>query len=76
MGKAYNTLVSFRSSYFCGHSMTEIVKCLSPSINGSYHLLQDYLSEILNVIYDDGVNVLGYTAWTLMDNFEWRAGFS
>ncbi|XP_048488631.1 myrosinase 1 isoform X2 [Plutella xylostella] len=36
----------------------------------------DYLSEILNVINDDGVRVLGYTAWTLMDNFEWRAGFS
>lgn len=37
---------------------------------------QDYLSEILNVINDDGVKILGYTAWTLMDNFEWRAGFS
>ncbi|XP_047510000.1 myrosinase 1-like [Pieris napi] len=36
----------------------------------------DHLGAILNVINDDGVRVLGYTAWTLMDNFEWRAGFS
>ncbi|XP_023934075.2 myrosinase 1 isoform X1 [Bicyclus anynana] len=43
---------------------------------GRIKYFNDYLSEILNVIYDDGVNILGYTIWTLMDNFEWRAGFS
>nr|BAM18283.1 glycoside hydrolases [Papilio xuthus] len=43
---------------------------------GRIKYFNDYLTEILNVIYEDGVKVLGYTAWTLMDNFEWRAGFS
>ncbi|GBP28177.1 Myrosinase 1 [Eumeta japonica] len=43
---------------------------------GRISYYNDYLSEILNVIYNDDVNVIGYTAWTLMDNFEWRAGFS
>jgi len=37
---------------------------------------QDYLAELLVAVYDDHVNVTGYVAWTLMDNFEWRAGFS
>jgi len=36
--------------------------------------IQSYLGEVLRA-KQEGVNVGGYFVWTLMDNFEWRAGF-
>lgn len=35
-----------------------------------------YLGEVYNAIYKDGVNLKGYCAWSLMDDFEWFLGYS
>ncbi|XP_018565435.1 myrosinase 1-like [Anoplophora glabripennis] len=37
---------------------------------------QDYLKAILDAMYEDEVKVFGYTAWSLLDNFEWTKGYS
>jgi len=39
-----------------------------------YH--QDYLSYIRDSMEQDGVKVFGYTAWSLMDNYEWASGYT
>jgi len=36
----------------------------------------NYTSEMLKAIHEDGINVSGYFAWSLMDNFEWEKGYS
>ncbi|KAL6598435.1 hypothetical protein ACP70R_046134 [Stipagrostis hirtigluma subsp. patula] len=35
---------------------------------------RSYLTELKKAI-DDGANVVGYFAWSLLDNFEWQSGY-
>lgn len=36
----------------------------------------NYTSEMQKAIAEDGVDVRGFFAWSLMDNFEWSVGYS
>ncbi|NXA74906.1 LPH hydrolase, partial [Thryothorus ludovicianus] len=39
------------------------------------HYYRTYINEALKAIVLDGVDLRGYTAWTLMDNLEWAVGY-
>lgn len=36
---------------------------------------KSYLQQLKKTV-DDGANVIGYFAWSLLDNFEWRLGYT
>ena len=40
------------------------------------HYYQSYINELLKAIVLDNCYVTAYTAWSLLDNFEWIAGFT
>ncbi|KAJ8710546.1 hypothetical protein PYW08_009061 [Mythimna loreyi] len=52
------------------------VPSLDPGLVDTQRLeyYRDYLEQVLLAI-QDGINVTGYNAWTLMDNFEWMGGY-
>jgi beta-glucosidase len=51
---------------------------LKEALNDTFRVnfYRDYLAEIDKAINIDGVQVMGYMAWSLLDNFEWADGLT
>nr|XP_022913994.1 myrosinase 1-like [Onthophagus taurus] len=60
--------------YITENGLGNTDKSLKDYDRANYYLT--YLSACLDAIYEDGVNLVGYTAWSLMDNFEWVFGYA
>jgi len=51
---------------------------MEPNLDDSWRVdhYNAYIGQMLRAINEDGANVKAYTAWSLMDNFEWSRGYS
>lgn len=43
---------------------------------GRINYLRGHLKEVLRAKVESDCNVLGYTVWSIIDNFEWLRGFT
>nr|GMC80190.1 beta-glucosidase 44-like [Ipomoea batatas] len=50
---------------------------LAESLNDTKRInyYKSYMAELKRVV-DEGANLFGYFAWSLLDNFEWRIGYT
>ena len=68
----FDTQISILPKYLGGVNRANMNSAIRDPV---YYLLQKYLCELLKATKDDGCNVIGYTLWSLMDNFEWVFGY-
>lgn len=59
-----------------GNIIKKLFTCKKYVLISLQHLTITYFSLCVPAIKLDNCNVTHYTAWTLMDNFEWASGFS
>lgn len=74
----YNLLTYIREKYnnpplFVTENGLATLEGLEDNDRVEYYV--DYLDALLDAV-EEGSNIKGYTAWSLLDNFEWRVGYT
>ena len=51
---------------------------LTQALHDSFRIdfYKGYIDNVIKSVTEDGIDVRGYFAWSLMDNFEWADGYS
>ncbi|XP_049573234.2 lactase-like protein, partial [Syngnathus scovelli] len=61
--------------YVTENGVSEKTLCTDLCDDWRMQYYKDYINEMLKAV-KDGVNVKGYIAWSLLDNFEWNEGYA
>ncbi|KAG7283729.1 hypothetical protein CRUP_034353 [Coryphaenoides rupestris] len=61
--------------YVTENGVSEKMACTNLCDDWRMQYFKDYINEMLKAI-KDGVNIKAYTAWSLLDKFEWDEGYS
>ncbi|KAK2819810.1 hypothetical protein Q7C36_021456 [Tachysurus vachellii] len=61
--------------YVTENGVSEKIACTDLCDEWRMQYFRDYINEMLKAV-NEGVNVKGYTAWSLLDMFEWDEGYS
>lgn len=56
-----------------GENDLSVEEILEDEFRAEY--FRGYITEMAKAVAIDGVDVRGYMAWSLMDNFEWSEGY-
>ncbi|KAJ0415346.1 glycoside hydrolase [Aspergillus carlsbadensis] len=68
-----NIYVTENGTSIKGESLLEGAAALDDVFRVEY--LDGYVRAMADAVREDGVNVRGYMAWSLLDNFEWTQGY-
>jgi hypothetical protein len=68
----FDSQISIIPKYPGGANRTNMCSTITGPVDS---FLQKYLCELLKATKEDGCNVIGYSVWSLMDNFEWDSGY-
>ena len=70
---SFDSQICILTKYLGGANRANLSSAITSPAN---YLLQKYLCELLKAVKEDGCNVIGYSVWSLMDNFEWSSGYT